>query len=219
MRLALEYAGVDYEDIALIDPEAVAYFLTDLEIKTPAFAPPYLRDGDIVIGQTALILHYLGPKLWLAPQDEAERLWLHQVQMTMGDFVGEVHDTHHPIGPELYYEDQKREAERRSASFREHRMPKYLGWFERVLRRNPHGPTFLVGDSLTYADLSLFHILAGLDYAFPRAFASLIGEYPCVQELGEYVADQPELSAYLESDRRLPFNETGIFRHYPELDD
>ena len=210
VRLALEFAGADYEDHG--------GFSGDTDIATPSFAPPYLRDGDLVIGQTALILHHLGPKLGLAPQDEAERLWLHQIQLTMMDFVNEAHDTHHPVGSGLYYEDQKPEAVRRAEQFRTERMPKFLGWFETTVRRNPHGRGHMVGDAVTYADLSLFHILAGLDYAFPKAMARLIGDYPSIAAIAETVGQMPELSGYLASDRRQAFNETGIFRRYPELD-
>ena len=211
VRLALEFAGADYEDFG--------GFGDDRDIATPSFAPPYLRDGDIVIGQTALILHHLGPKLGLAPQDEAGRLWLHQIQLTMMDFVNEAHDTHHPVGSGLYYEDQKPEALRRAEHFRTERMPKFLGWFETVVRGNPHGRGHMVGDAVTYADLSIFQILAGLDYAFPKATARQIGDYPSVAAIAKTVGQLPELSDYLASDRRQPFNETGIFRRYPELDD
>ncbi|MAS07563.1 MAG: glutathione S-transferase [Ahrensia sp.] len=211
VRLALEFAGADYEDHG--------GFAGDAEIATPSFAPPYLRDGDLVIGQTALILHHLGPKLGLAPDDEAGRLWLHQIQLTMMDFVNEAHDTHHPVGTGLYYEDQKPEAVRRAEQFRTERMSKFLGWFEDVVARNPHGQDHMVGKAVTYADLSLFHILAGLDYAFPKATARLIGDYPAIAAIAEAVGRMPELSDYLASDRRQAFNETGIYRRYPELDD
>lgn len=219
VRLALEYAGADYTEAADLDPGYVGQFLDDLSVRTPSFAPPCLKDGEVLIGQTALILHYLGPKLRLAPADETSRLWLHQVQLTMMDFVAEIHDTHHPIGSGLYYEDQKPEAARRAEDFRRNRMPKYLGWLERVIGRNPSGPKWMVGDSATYADLSLFHIVAGLEYAFPKAHARLIGDYQKVRSIAEAVADMTELSDYLSSDRRQPFNQNGIFRHYPELDD
>lgn len=218
IRLALEYAGADYEEAADFDPQAVGYFLSDRAVKTPSFAPPYLKDGDVYIGQTALILHYLGPKLGLAPEDEGQRLWLHQVQLTMMDFVNEIHDTHHPIGSGLYYEDQKEEAARRAQDFRDNRMPKFLGWLEMAARRNPSGPNWLVSERETYADLSLFHIMAGLSYAFPKAYARLIGNYPNILSISDAVAEMIELSDYLSSDRRQPFNESGIFRYYPELD-
>lgn len=211
VRLALEYAGADYEDHG--------GFGEDRDIATPSFAPPYLRDGDLVIGQAALILHHLGPKLGLAPQDEAEKLWLHQIQLTIMDFVNEVHDTHHPVGSGLYYEDQKPEALRRAEHFRTERIPKFLGWLETVVRRNPHGQDHMVGDAVTYADLSLFHIFAGLDYAFPKAMARHIGDYPHIAAIAKAVGQMPELSGYLASDRRQAFNETGIFRRYPELDE
>jgi glutathione S-transferase len=218
VRLAFEARLADYRDVGRIDPGSVGRFLADRSTATPSFAPPYLRDGDLVIGQTALILHYLGPRLDLAPADEARRLWLHQVQLTIADFVDEIHDTHHPLGPDLYYEDQKPEAQRRAAGFRAHRMPKFLGWFERVLARNPSGPSFMVGDALTYADLSLFHVVRGLDYAFPLAFGEIRQNYPQILGVAERIGNLPEISRYLQSENCVPFNEDGIFRHYPELD-
>jgi glutathione S-transferase len=180
------------------------------------FAPPYLQDGARLIGQTANILHYLGPRLRLVPAAEASRLWAHQLQLTIADWLAEVHDTHHPIGPGLYYEEQKREAKRRAADFLRVRLPKYLDYFDKVLRRS-RGP-WLLGRRLTYPDLSLFQMLAGLQYAFPTASARLLRRYPRLVALHHRVAAHPRLRAYFASARRLPFNRQGIFRPYPELD-
>ncbi len=160
----------------------------------------------------------LGIHHGLAPADEAGRLWAHQLQLTIADFVDEVHDTHHPIASSLYYEDQRREARLRTADFLKSRAPKYLGYFERVLERNAAGPAHLVGAELTYPDLSLFQLVAGMRYAFPRAMARLEPKYPRVIGLHDRVAARPRIAAYLASDRRIAFNEHGIFRHYPELD-
>jgi len=154
----------------------------------------------------------------LAPRDESGRLWTHQLQLTLADLVVEAHDTHHPIASSLYYEDQRPEAKRRATDFLGRRMPKYLGYFERVLSRNPRGPAHLVGSRLTYADLSLFQVVAGLEYAFPKAFVRLARRLPRVVALAHSVAGRRRIAAYLASDRRLAFNEQGIFRSYPELD-
>ena len=223
VRLALEAAGADYVDVARRRGRgrgmpALKAILEDEDLDHPPFAPPFLKDGDLVIGQTAAILLYLGPRLGLAPADEPGRLWTHQLQLTIADLVDEAHDTHHPVGADLYYEEQKPEAARRAASFRRERMPKFLGWFERVLARNPKGSDHLVGDALTYADLSLFQVVEGLSYAFPRSMKRLLPDIPRVAALHERVARHPRIRAYLASDRRIAFNESGIFRHYPELD-
>ncbi len=182
------------------------------------FAPPFLKFGELIIAQTANILFYLGAHDGLAPADEAGRLWGHQLQLTIADFVDEAHDTHHPIASSLYYEDQRQEARARAADFVKSRAPKYFGYFERVLERNPSGPARLVGAELTYPDLSLFQVVAGMRYAFPRAMARLEPKYPRVIALHDRVAALPRIAAYLASDRRIPFNEHGIFRHYAELD-
>lgn len=185
---------------------------------TPSFAPPCLRDGDIVVGQTAAILLHLGPKLGLAPDDDKGRLWTHQIQLTISDFVNETHDTHHPLGPGRYYDEQKPEALARAREFRDARMPKFLDWFEAILTRNTAGGGYLVGAAVTYADLSLFQVVDGLLYAFPTRMAGLMGNYPKIAALHRAVGERPRLKAYLASDRRLAFNEDGLFRHYPELD-
>jgi glutathione S-transferase len=192
--------------------------LDDANVEHPPFAPPYLKAGELLIAQTANILFYLGPHLDLAPADEAGRLWAHQLQLTIADLVDEVHDTHHPIASSLYYEDQRPEAKRRTADFLTSRAPKYLGYFENVLIRNKAGGEYLVGVKLIYPDLSLFQVVAGLRYAFPRAMARLAPKYQRVVALHERVAARPRIAAYLASNRRIPFNEHGIFRHYPELD-
>ncbi len=211
IRLALEYAGADYVDVLRSRNGK------DIEIKkfTP-FAPPYLVAGKRVLSQTANILLYLGPRLRLAPKDEAGRLWAHQLQLTIADWLVEVHDTHHPIGAGLYYEEQRREARRRAADFRAARLPKYLDYFEGVLRR-PGGP-WLLGKRLSYPDLSLFQMVAGLRFAFPEAMRKLEKRSPCSMALHQRIATHPRLARYLASPRRIPFNWQGIFRHYPELD-
>ena len=224
VRLALEEAGADYVDVArgsARDGQGVPALLELLDgeaVTTPPYAPPFLRAGRLLIGQSANILLYLGGRHKLAPASEAGRLWVHQLQLTVVDFIKEVHDTHHPIASSLHYEDQKEEAQRFTAKFRELRAPKYLGYFERVLERNPGGDKHLVGRSLTYADLSMFQLVAGLRYAFPKAMRRWEKKTPRLLALHDRVAARPRIAAYLGSERRIPFNEHGVFRRYPELD-
>lgn len=192
--------------------------LRDGSVKHPPFAPPFLRDGDILIGQTSAILQYLGPPLKLVARSEQARIWTQQIQLTIADMVTEAHDTHHPVGTGLYYEDQRPEALRRASEFCIARMPKYLQWFESILVRNPGGSRQLVGGKLSYADLSLFQLVEGLRYAFPKAAESALSKTPGVVQLHDRIAALPRVSAYLRSERRIPFSEQGIFRKYPELD-
>jgi glutathione S-transferase len=224
IRLALETAGAEYEDIGRLPEESgggrpgVRRLLEETTDGRLPYAPPMLGAGKLLIAQTANILLYLGPRLGLVPKAESTRLWAHQLQLTLADFVVESHDTHHPIAKSLYYEDQKPEALRRSADFRALRLPKYLGYFENVLAKNPAGDRHLVGKSLSYPDLSLYQVLAGLRYAFPRAMEALSGKHPRLMALHERVPSHKRLAAYLASPRRMPFNQHGLFRHYPELD-
>ena len=219
VRLALEEAGAGYVDVARRGNGMSAMTRMMKAGKgTPPFAPPFLKAGKLVIGQTANILLYLGSRHGLAPKAEAGRLWVHQLQLTIADLVLEVHDTHHPLGPSLYYEDQKAPAKKRSDEFWKERVPKYLGYFERVLRDNPAGDRHLVGARISYPDLSLFEIVAGLRYAFPRAMARLEKKHKRVVALHDRVAARPRIAAYLASERRIPFNESDIFRRYRELD-
>ncbi|KGM51809.1 glutathione S-transferase [Lysobacter concretionis Ko07 = DSM 16239] len=222
VRLALEQAGADYVDVgndeAAGGVEAVERFLDDERAERPPFAPPFLRAGRVVVAQVANILQFLGPRLKLVAANEADALWTHQLQLTITDVVAEAHDSHHPLGPGEYYEQQKPEARRRAKAFREERIPRYLGYFERVLAGNPKGPRHLVGARLSYVDLSVFQLVTGLRYAFPKAMRRIEKEVPNVVELSAAVARLPNIAAYLDSARRLPFNESGIFRHYPELD-
>jgi len=220
VRLALEEAGVPYVDVARTDggEDRMLALLADDTLASPPFAPPFLKAGNRVIGQTANILLFLGERHGLAPKSETGRLWTHQLQLTLADLAVEVHDTHHPIASGLYYEDQRREAKRRATDFVTNRLPKYLRYFERVLASNPKGPAYLVGARSTYADLSLFQVVAGLRYAFPNAMARTAKRYPQVMALHARVAARPRIAAYLASERRLPFNQQDIFRHYAELD-
>ncbi|HEV7249406.1 MAG TPA: glutathione S-transferase [Shinella sp.] len=217
VRLALEAAGARYRDVARLEGDHVLAAMGK-ELETPSFAPPFLKDGAVVVGQVAAILLYLGERLDLAPKDERLGLWTHQIQLTIADFVVEGHDVHHPIGAGQYYEDQKPEALRRAEEFGNERVPKFLDWFETILERNPAGPAHLVGDRLTYADLSLFQVTSGLSYAFPRLMERLYGDYPKIAAVSAAVAKHPPIAAYLKSERRLAPNEDDLFRHYPELD-
>jgi len=216
VRLALEEAGVDYTDVAREDNSALMRFLDDRDIAHPPFAPPFLKAGKSLIAQTANILLFLGERHNLAPKSESGRLWTHQLQLTMADLVAEVHDGHHPISGGLYYQDQKHEAAKRTRALRKERLPKYLGYFAGVLTRGDSG--WLAGRTLSYADLSLFQVVAGLRYAFPRRMKQLESEYPALTTLHDRIANRPRIAAYLNSSRRLSFSTDGIFRHYPELD-
>ena len=216
VRLALEEAGADYVDVARGARGTAAMMRMMEQGGTPPFAAPFLKAGKLVIGQTANILLYLGSRHGLAPKTEAGRLWVHQLQLTIADLVLEIHDTHHPLGPSLYYEDQKAPAKKRTEEFWNERVPKYLGYFEQLLTTG--GGTYVTGRRISYVDLSLFQIVAGLRYAFPKRMKAFEGDIPRLVELHDRVAVRPNIKAYLASDRRIPFNEDGIFRHYRELD-
>lgn len=222
VRLALEDAGADYVDIARLPGHggkgmpAIMGFLKNESVARPPFAPPFLRAGKQVIAQTANILLFLGPRLGLVPKSDAGRIWAHQLQLTIADWLTEVHDAHHPIAGGMYYEEQKREAKRRAADFTAARLPKFLDYFEQVVARGRRG--CLVGRGISYVDLSMFQMIAGLRYAFPRAMARLEPKHPRLVTLHGRVSARPRIAAYLNSRRRIPFNQSGIFRHYPELD-
>lgn len=221
IRLALEDAGASYRDVAR-EPrgmQAMLRLLRDADAGAQPFAPPFLRSGKLLIAQTGAILDYLGARHGLAPASPAGRYAVLQHQLTLADFVGEVHDTHHPLGVGLYYEQQKAAAKTRSQQFVTERMPKFLLYFERLLERNRSGrQRFLVGNQCSYADLSLFQVFEGLRYAFPRALTRLSRKLPRTAELHARVAQRPRLAEYLRSPRRIPYSEQGIFRHYEALD-
>jgi glutathione S-transferase len=223
VRLALEEADADYVDIARLPQRGAATLMPILEGKSLArapFAPPFLKSGKLVIAQTANILLWLAPRHRLVPKGEAARIWAHQLQLTIADWLVEAHDTHHPLGTALYYEDQKPESMRRAANFTGSRLPKFLGYFERLLAQRKSGEKggWLLGKSFSYTDLSLFQMIAGLRYAFPRTMKRLEPGHPRSVELHDRVASRPRIAAYLASERRIAFNQHGIFRRYPELD-
>ena len=240
VRLALECAGASYIDVARgtqpgtqpdIQPGSAGFeksvkkgmadmlaIMRDSSLQQPPFAPPFLVHGRAVVGQTAAILLYLGPLLGLVAKSETQRLWTHQIQLTIADAVAEVHDTHHPIAVGLFYEQQVHEAAKRALEFRRERIPKFLNWFEAILTRNPKGAAYLVGGRISYADLSLFQLVEGLLYAFPKASRRVLKNTPHVAALHDQIKNVPRVAAYLASPRRIAFNEDGIFRRYPELD-
>jgi len=215
VRLALEEAEADYVDVARERGVSAMTRMME-EDTTPPFAPPFLKAGKLVIAQVANILAYFGPRHGLAPKADASRIWVHQLQLTITDFVVEVHDSHHPIASSLYYEDQKPEAKKRTRDFWDERVPKYLGYFEGLLGKS--GDSWVTGRRLSYVDLSLFQIVEGLRYAFPKRMKAFERDIPKLCDLRDRVAARPRIAAYLASERRIPFNEDGIFRHYKELD-
>jgi len=224
VRLALEEAGVAYVEVARGKPskglgtEAMMALLASPDEPYPPYSPPFLKDGDLVISQTANILLYLGRRLNLAPAVESLRYVANGLQLTIADVVTEAHDTHHPLSSSLYYEDQKDAAKARAHDFIDHRLPKFMSYFERVLKQNPAGERFMVGDTLSYVDLSMFQLIDGLLYAFPRALKHFGEHYPRLAALHDVVMARPNIAAYLNSDRRIEHNEACVFRHYPELD-
>jgi glutathione S-transferase len=218
VRLALEDAGASYDDVARKagGADRMLAMVQGTREKRPPYAPPFLKAGKLVIAQSAEILFYLGARLKLAPRAEADRLWLHQLQLTVTDFVKEIHDTHHPLGTAFYYEDAKPEAKRFTDNFLKIRAPKYLGYFENVLKK---GGAYTLGRKVSYVDLSLFQLIEGLRYAFPNAMTRIAREVPRVVAVRDHVAERERMKKYLASPRRIPFNEHGVFRHYPELDE
>ncbi len=220
VRLALEEAGAEYVDVARKRGQAgiraMMKLMGSARIGRPPFAPPFLKAGKLIIAQTANILLYLAPRLGLAPRGEAGQLWVHQLQLTITDFVVEMHDTHHPITTYLYYEEQRPAARRRTADFWRYRVPKILGYFERVLGRS--GGPYILGRRLCYVDLSLFQIVEGLRYAFPKRMKRFERKVPRIVALHDLVAKRPRIAAYLASDRRIPFSQWGIYRYFKELD-
>ena len=222
VRLPLEDAGADYVDVAR-DPNfgrpGIVKFLEDLKLEHPPFAPPFLKAGKLLISQTANILQFLGPRLSLTPKSEAGRLWTHQLQLTVADWLYEQGQTHHPIANVLYYEDQKDEAKKRAANFTANRIPKFMDYFERILKLNGKGGDFILGKKICYVDFSLFQMVEGLRYAFPKTMARLESDHARLITLHDRVKARPRIVAYLASPRRLAFNELGIFRRYPELEE
>jgi glutathione S-transferase len=217
-RLVLEDAGADYVDVTRAR-DGMKKMQAILADGVPGFlplAPPFLHAGDVWVAQSAQIAAFLGEQLGLAPKAEPARYAARTIMLTIADLVDEVHDTHHPIAPNDYYENQKREAKLRAAAFRDKRLPKFLGYLEHNLERN--GTGVLVGKGVSYVDLAAFQIVEGLTYAFPKTFAKLGKKLPKLKALHARVGKRPRLAAYLASDRRYPFNEHGIFRNYPELD-
>ncbi|KLD65755.1 glutathione S-transferase [Dyella japonica] len=218
VRLALEDAGADYDDVAREQGDhAMMPFLQGKQPGALPFAPPFLRAGKEVIAQAANILAYLGPRHGLAPASEAAQRYAMQLQQTVTDIVAEAHDTHHPISGDLYYEQQRGEARQRANAFCAARIPKFLGYFEQVLDRGDGHHA--IGRRHSYVDLSLFQLMSGLDYAFPNAMKAIRRRTTKLRALQDRVAERPNIAAYLASERRIPFNEDGIFRHYPELDE
>src|SRR5262249_48175568 len=154
---------------------------------------PFLKAGKLVIGQTANILLYLGGRLGPAPPDEARRLWGHQLQLTLTHLLVLIPHTPPPVTRHLHYQEQRAAAEVATKYFWRYRLPKFLRYFERVLG-NSGGP-YLIGRKLSYADLSLFQIVEGLRYAFPKRMKRFERKVPRIVALHDRVAKRPRIAA------------------------
>lgn len=222
VRLVLEDTGVHYVDVCRTSDglERLNQIMHGEGAPLMPFAPPFLRADDLWLSHTAAITSFLGEKLGLAPLFEQERLVARSIALTIADLVTEVHDTHHPISVEHEYERQQEPAKLRAAAFRDYRMPQFLRYLERTIVRNDRtgGAGVLVGTDVSYVDLSAFQVIEGLKLAFPRAFGKISRELPRLTALHDRVGMRPRLASYLASERRLPFNDQDVFRHYPELD-
>jgi len=216
VRLALEAAGVPYRDRARAD--GVEALVDDLDARSGIrpYAPPYLVDGDFCIAQVAHILAWAGEKHGFGAGDGKTDLQLIMLQLTISDIVAEAHNVHHPIAGDLYYEEQKDAAVRAAENFREQRIPKFFRYFEDAL--SAHDGPFVLGGKWSHVDTSLFQLIEGLRYAFPIRMKAIESEYPRLIACHDAAAELAEIKDYLASDRRIAFNEDGIFRHYPELD-
>lgn len=165
IRLALEEAGVEYTDKAVTSADEA---VKDVQAQTtgtgdannpPTFAPPVLRHDDLYISQTPNILQYIATRHGLAPEG-AGLYHVNALALTILDGLSnEAHDTHHPVGVGLYYEDQKEESRRRAKDYVVNRLPKFFDYLQRVLqgKKSGDGP-WLYGGKLTYADLVLFQV-------------------------------------------------------------
>lgn len=214
VRLALEDAGADYIDVGRTQgPAAVAEMIN----RGAHFAPPVIENEYESISHVAHILAWLAHALNLAPSADRDFRRMVQLQLTVTDFLAEIHDTHHPLGPSVYYEQAREPAIQAGRAFRHDRLPAFLSYFERSLIENPFGSDWLVGDRCTTLDLSMFQMMRGLRHAFPNAMACMTT--PRLDDLALRVARRRGVRAYLESDRRIAFNNDGVFRHYPELDE
>ncbi len=222
VRLVLEESGEPYVDVARLPEsqgggvEPILEFMRGDRPGQPPYAPPILVHDELVLAQSAAICAYLAERHGLSPLDSGPRKQALQLHLTVADVADEAHATHHPVSTALYYDDQKEAARAAARHFLDQRLPGFLGYFERVLERGA-GP-WLMGSALTYPDLSLFQLLEGLAYAFPKGFARAAESTPGILGIRDRVAARPRIAAYLDSERRIPFNEYGVFRHYSELD-
>lgn len=220
VRLFLAAAGIGWRDRAR-EGDAQA-LVEDMEKRAEngfaPYAPPYLveRETDFAIAQVAHIVTWLAEKHGRTTGDAATDLHLIQLQLTITDIVAEVHDVHHPIASSLYYDDQKDAARTAAEKFREERIPKYFGHFEQAL--GVKDGAFMDGERWSHVDTSLFQLVEGLRYAFPERMKSVEPDYPRLIACRDAVAENEGVARYLNSERRIAFNEDGIFRHYPELD-
>jgi len=223
VRLTFAFGGVAYRDVAREAPspkegaEILVSFNEGERSEGHPFAPPYLivdEDGERTLHwQSAHLCDLVARREGLV--DEANASYAASLVLTLADLMDEAHDTHHPLATGLYYEEQKDAAKVRAGYFWENRIPKYLGFFE----HHASDAGTLVGEATSHVDAIAWHVLEGLHYAFPKAMASYAGRWPKLEALRACVPQHPSLGAYIASDDRMAFNEQGIFRRYPELDD
>lgn len=217
IRMLLEDAGAAYRDVGREEGFGVIVSARKGELGgARPFAPPILQHGELVLSQSSVIARYIAERHGLAPSDHRGRFLAEQHFLGWSDVMVEVHDTHHPIALGLHYEDQRDAAKERTRHFLADRLGTWLQHFEHIVTQ---GGGVHVGETITYPDFMARFVLRGIEYAFPRAFSEHRERIPSLLALRDRVEARPQLAAYLASDRAMAFNEHGIFRHYPELEE
>nr|ACM44934.1 sigma-class glutathione S-transferase [Laternula elliptica] len=202
VRLVFEEAGIPY----LESNQGVADSIIKGEIGGyPVMMPPVVAKGDFRLGQTQMICQYLAGKYGLAPKGEEDKIHAEQVCASMYDYLTEGYGAFHGAKPGVKYADQKEEAQRYIDRVVQQRLPRYLKHFETVLAANTAGTGFLFGDSISHADLALFHIMNATEFQFPEVYKS--ADYiPLLKAHRDRIASRPNIVAYTQSERCKPFS-------------
>ncbi|CAG2239709.1 glutathione S-transferase-like isoform X1 [Mytilus edulis] len=210
IRLIFEELGIPYKDMIKSKEDIMKYFYSkDKLAGFPVLFPPVIRKGDFQLGQTSVICKYLGEKYGLVPDNEQDKWRADMINTELHDYLAQGRLAFHGINPTASYFTQVEETKPYIERFAAERIPKYLSYFESVLKYNNGGKGFLFGDKLTYVDLTLFWVLKATEASYPDAWKSA-DCCPLLKLFRDRIERRPNIAAYLNSDRFVPLENNSM---------
>jgi len=189
-RLALTVTGIEYHETDMATREDFVALLPELLFGQL----PLLRIDGLNIVQSGAIVRYVARKGKLLGSNDLETARIEMIYEGTRDFNGVFRMGWVPISDE----DLKKEIEDKA-------FPRYLPVFNKLLSNSSSG--FLVGDSLSLADLGLLEVLLFIvDYWNEEKLQA----YPDVLKFYRKLTSHEKVVHYIKNVRKAKTNEATV---------